>query len=86
MVELEVQPRTKVCCVYVPPACSEEEFNQLLDFIQSIPDDCDQLLLGDFNAPDVNWNTLTATAIHSSSLCDAIVDAAKHTIRETHWI
>ena len=28
------------------------------------------LLLGNFNFPDVNWNTFCVSSLHSSSLCD----------------
>ena len=37
-----------------------------------LPADRDLLLVGNFNAPDISWNTQTTSTICSSSLCDSI--------------
>ena len=50
-------PLLLVACVYIPPACSGADGNG------------DLLLVGDFNSPDVNWCTLTASSLPSSMLC-----------------
>jgi len=34
--------------------------------------DCDIIALGDFNAPDIDWSTLTGTTNYSHSLCNAV--------------
>ena len=72
--------------MYVPPTSTEGSFNTLQDFILSLPDGIDLFLLGDFNSPDINWNTMSASNYQSSSLCDTIV--AKNLIqmvtKQTH--
>ena len=86
VVELEVKPKIIICCVYVPPTSTEGSFNALQNFILSLPDGIDLFLLGDFNSPDINWNTMSASNYQSSSLCDTIV--AKNLIqmvtKQTH--
>ena len=44
----------------------------MINFILSLRgiDDGDLLLVGDFNSPDVNWCSLTASSLRSSVLCD----------------
>ena len=61
-----------VYCAYIQPGNDERDFHQTLELISSIPSRSDLLLLGDFNAPDVNWNTLTASSTRSSALCECI--------------
>jgi len=70
LVELDLHPKIYICCIYVPPACSEDLFTEMLHSLQSVPTDGALILAGDFNAPDINWNTLTANSSRSSSLCD----------------
>ena len=70
LVELDVFPKSLVCCVYMPPGYDDKDFHQLLDDISLLPSHSDFLLLGDSNAPDVNWNTYCASSLRSSSLCD----------------
>lgn len=74
IVELDISPPTFVCCVYIPPSgsCSTEYFSEMIQFINTLPNNQDLLLVGDFNAPDINWDRLTASSLRSSVLCDAI--------------
>ena len=74
LVQLEILPRILVCCVYNPPSSSDDHFNRLLDLIHSLPVHGDVLILGDFNVPDVDWDTLSASTSRSSSLCDCIFE------------
>jgi len=41
----------------------------LSDFMQT---EGHKVIMGDFNSPDINWSTLTASSEFSSSLCDII--------------
>ena len=57
-----------------------------MDSIRSLPDNSDLLVVGDFNAPDINWNTLSTTSTLLSPLCDlflkkSLVQLVTH---ETH--
>ncbi len=73
-VEIGSSRKIIVSCVYRPPASSDEYFNSLLDHIRSLPSDCELLVLGDFNVPDINWETMSASSSNSSGLCDTIFD------------
>jgi len=46
----------------------------MINFINSLRADADGdlLLVGDFNSPNVNWCTLTASSPRSSVLCDSL--------------
>ena len=69
IVELDIIPKTVICCFYIPPSCSDEFFPAAIDTLNSIQADHDVILTGDFNAPDIDWLTLTAPTNRSSSLC-----------------
>jgi len=58
--------------MYVPPSCSEEYQQEAIHYLNSLPTDCDIIALGDFNAPDIDWSTLTGTTNYSHSLCNAV--------------
>ena len=72
VVQLNVVPSILVCCIYIPPTCSEQHFNDFLNFTHMLPADRDLLLVSNFNAPDINWNKKTASTIHSSSPCNSL--------------
>lgn len=67
-VELNVSPKLLVCCVYLPPACSDYVFDALVNSLRALPSDMDILLLGDFNMPDVDWSSLSGLSHRSSEL------------------
>ena len=58
--------------MYVPPSCSEEYQQEAIHYLNSLPTDCDIIALGDFNAPDIDWSTLTGSTNYSHSLCNAV--------------
>jgi len=58
--------------MYVPPSCLEEYQQEAIHYLNSLPTDCDIIALGDFNAPDIDWSTLTGTTNYSHSLCNAV--------------
>ena len=69
-----------VMCVYNPPTNSHYRVNcdVLMNQIESIVNSRLQgfkiIICGDFNMPDANWDTLTATTTDSSSVIDHILD------------
>ena len=69
-VELDLRPKLILCCVYVAPASSEVVFIDTLTALRSLPVNCDIVVAGDFNAPDINWNTMSANSCRSNDLCD----------------
>ena len=68
--ELDITPKTVICCFYIPPSCFDEFFSAAIDILNSIQADHDVILTGNFNATDIDWLTLTAPTNRSSSLCD----------------
>ena len=65
-----------LCAVYIPPSANSNEWNILLNYLRSLHNSfCGQLLIvGDFNCPDISWDTLTATSSSSSGLCELVFD------------
>ena len=53
-------------CLF-PPSPSDL---YLHDLFLTLPNHSYLIILGDFNFPDINWSTLTATSPLSSSFCD----------------
>ena len=70
IVELDITPKTVICCFYIPPPCSDEFFSTAIDTLNVIQADHDVILTGDFNVPDIDWLTLTAPTNRLSLLCD----------------
>lgn len=70
MVELDLSPRLVVCCIYIPPSYSDQQFDAVLDSLNALPENCDLLLAGYFNEPDIDWDSQIAPSHRSSALCD----------------
>ena len=47
-VMIQIESRTVVLCVYIPPNCSDDYFSQLIECIQSLPEDKDLPLISIF--------------------------------------
>ncbi len=74
-IELCLSPKNLLLsCVYVPPNCDHAYQSHLFDHIslQSSTSTSDVLFVGDFNAPDINWSTQTASSHFSDSLCSCL--------------
>lgn len=71
-VELLVSPKIFLCCIYIPPACDDEYIVNSLSVLNSLPDNANLIVCGDFNAPNVNWNTLSAATPYGVKLCDVV--------------
>ena len=69
-IELSLIPKLVVCCVYVPPNSADDYQCDLLSYLEKLPRDSDLVLLGDFNAPDVEWSSFTANLPFSRKLCN----------------
>lgn len=61
-------------CVFIPPNCSDSIFDVTLQCLDSLSDNSDLLILGDFNAPDADWDSLTASSRRSAVICDFVFD------------
>ena len=71
-VELHLSPKIQIVCIYIPPNCNDDYQQEVLRSINSLNTDCDTILVGDFNCPDINWSTLSATTPFSISLCNKL--------------
>ena len=65
-------PKILLICLYIPPGCTDLYLQQVLDFINSLPSDCDIIITGDLNMPDTNWSSFSASSFSSSRLVDQI--------------
>ncbi len=63
-------PKLIVGCVYIPPSCPDGAVDVIAALLRALPLDCELLLTGDFNAPDIDWITQTASSCRSSMLCE----------------
>ena len=53
-VKLLTNPPTLLCCIYIPPNCSTDYYDQTLQYLSLLPSDSDLVIVGDFNCPDIN--------------------------------
>ena len=60
-----------VCVVYVLPSIDLSHFKNILIFLESLVKTNSILIVDDFNLPDINWPTLTSSAVHSDCSCEA---------------
>ena len=66
-----------VSLAYIPPNSSTVYITTFFDYIRSLySSHCSSnlLLLGDFNFPDIDWQTLYGSSPLSSLFCDLIFD------------
>ena len=72
VVEVFLSPKVVIGCVYVPPSCSDSYRSDVLSTLHSMSFSCDYIICGDFNAPDINWASLTGSTLFSNLLCDLV--------------
>ena len=71
-VQLNIQPKLLIVCLYIPPNCTPEYQHDILHSISNLQSNTNTIILGDFNAPDINWFTLTAESPFSRNLCNTL--------------
>ena len=76
-VTLNLCKPTILSCVYLPPSPNDYYMNDaisnLTQVIQS-NQSADTIIVGDFNLPDIQWDTLFSTSPSSSAFCDFVFD------------
>ena len=61
------------CLMYIPPNSSHKYVQKYLDFITSLTNTFDNLvILGDFNFSDINWESLNASSPLTNNFCDVM--------------
>ena len=63
-----------ICAIYITPNSKGDYIQDLHLYLNTLVSSANVTLLGDFNAPDINWNTFTSTNTNSDSLCDFVID------------
>ena len=56
-----VSPKTLIVCMFIPPSCREAYQQEAIHYLNSLSTDRDIIVLGDFNAPDIDWPALPLT-------------------------
>ena len=72
MVAIEISQNIIVLCTYVSPSCSDYYFESVLQSILLLPENARLLVLGDFNAPDISWDSLSGNCSRGNRLCDIV--------------
>ena len=63
-----------ICAVYIPPNSKNDYIQDLYSYLNTLTSSANIILLGDFNAPDVKWDTFTSATTSSDCLCDFVID------------
>ena len=58
----------------ITPSTPTEYHKKLYDYLGTLPHNEHILLISDFNAPDIEWDTYSYTCFNSELLCDFVVD------------
>ena len=72
-VQLLLKQPINLCLIYNPPNSELNYRQKLLEYLSETMQSTEEvILLGDFNAPDINWSNLSGSSDFSSNLCDLI--------------
>jgi len=66
------QMKLNIVNIYRPPSTSQDNITRLSDAIREIK--APTIIVGDFNFPEISWNTMTTTSIRSQEFIEAIQD------------
>lgn len=70
-VKLELKTPITFCVVYLLPLSSPSYHSDLLSYFDFLlTPNGKTVILGDFNFPDIGWETLSGTSPHSNYFCD----------------
>lgn len=76
-VRLTLRKPIILSCIYIPPSPCDSYMNDVIsNLTQTIQNNSstDIIIAGDFNSPDVQWDTLSSTSNSARDLCDFIFD------------
>jgi hypothetical protein len=71
-IQLRARSNIVICLVYVPPNSDCNYCTKLFNYLSSVSDTYQTLILGDFNTPDICWSTLSGHSSMSRALCNFI--------------
>jgi len=58
-----------LCVVYLPPNPTLSQIQSLTSHLSQLPQSWSTVLIGDFNLPDINWDTLCRNSTVSDTFC-----------------
>lgn len=65
-------PTTFIVCAYLPPNLLDRDLVFVTEALKQLPLNTNILLLGDFNLPSIDWQTLSAPTTQGQSFCDEL--------------
>lgn len=72
-VELKLKISIILCLIYIPPRSNPSYYTNLFSYLDTLFSSNNKIIVcGDFNFPDINWDTLTGASPHSTSFCELI--------------
>ena len=75
-VRLLISNPITICVTYIPPNSPKVYCDDLFNFLLNCQAASDKLIiLGDFNFPDIDWDTLSGHSPNSNQFCDMIFQA-----------
>ena len=72
IVKIQCKLTLTFCVVYIPPNSNSSYHGELLAFLNNYASKPHTFILGDFNYPDINWQTLVGHLEISNAFCDFI--------------
>ena len=70
-IKSNLKDQITVCVTYVPPNSTTTYCDNLFSFLYNLLNDSGKLIvLGDFNFPDIDWDTLSGHSPVSNQFCD----------------
>ena len=73
LIQIGLKHPTRICLVYNPPNSCIEYKQSLIGFLDNLATNPSPLILmGNFNVPDINWDTLSGSSTFSNQLCDLL--------------
>ena len=71
--QIGIKHLTRICLVYNSPNSCVEYKQSLMAYLDNFAANPTPLILmGDFNVPDINWDTLSVSMTFSNQLCDFV--------------
>ena len=72
-VELKLKIPITLCLVYNPPRSDFSYYSNLFSYLDVLLSSQNKVILcGDFNFPDIDWDTLSGSSISSTVFCDLV--------------
>ncbi len=86
MVEILCNRPITLCLAYKSPNATDVQISELTSVIEDLANVDNLIILGDFNCPDIDWQSLTAGSQFSTRFCDLLYNhnLAQLVISPTH--